>query len=79
MRPHLDGQIHITIEVFCKEISKPVNELIFDSCCGSSIEMKEKKFGHGLVSNKIKNILNDKCMGCEALLIMKINKEMLKH
>ena len=31
--------------------------------------MKDKKFGHGLVFNEVKNILKDKCIHCEALPI----------
>ena len=39
------------------------------SCCGSSFEMKDKKFGHGLVFKEIKEMLNDKCIHCEAFPI----------
>lgn len=44
-------------------------KLIFVSCYGSGFEMKDKKFGHGLVFNEVNNILKDKCIHCEAFPI----------
>ncbi len=60
------GKFIAPLKGFVKKYRKRINRLIFISCCGSSFEMKDKKFGHGLVFKEIKEILKDKCSHCEA-------------
>jgi menaquinone-dependent protoporphyrinogen IX oxidase len=63
------GKFISPLRSFVKKYKSRINELIFVTCCGSGFEMKDKKFGHGLVFNEVKNILKDKCIHCEALPI----------
>ncbi|MCK5029766.1 MAG: hypothetical protein KAR57_09025 [Bacteroidales bacterium] len=63
------GKFIAPLKSFVKKYKKSIKELIFTTCCGSSFEMKEKKFGHGLVFKEIKEILMDKCSHCEAFPI----------
>ena len=43
--------------------------MVFVTCCGSTYDKKNEKFGHGLVFNKVKDILNGKLIHCEAFPI----------
>jgi menaquinone-dependent protoporphyrinogen IX oxidase len=63
------GKFISPLRSFVNKYKSRINELIFVTCCGSGFEMKDKKFGHGLVFNEVKNILKDKCIHCEALPI----------
>ncbi len=60
------GKFIAPLKGFVKKYRENINSLVFLSCCGSSFEMKDKKFGHGFVFKKIKEMLNDKCIHCEA-------------
>lgn len=60
------GKFIAPLKGFVKQHIKNINELVFTTCCGSSFEMKDKKFGHGLVFKEIKEMLKDKCIHCEA-------------
>ena len=63
------GKFIVPLKSFVKKYTTTINELVFTTCCGSSFEMKDKKFGHGLVFNEIKEMLNEKCIHCEAFPI----------
>lgn len=63
------GKFIAPLKGFVKKYRKTINTLVFISCCGSSFEMKDKKFGHGLVFKEIKEMLNEKCIHCEAFPI----------
>jgi hypothetical protein len=52
-----------------KNISK-INKLIFVTCCGSTFDKKDEKFGHNLVFNQVKDLSGDKCLHCEAFPII---------
>lgn len=43
--------------------------MVFLSCCGSSFDMKDKKFGHELVFQEVIKIMGHKCSHCEAFPI----------
>ena len=60
------GKFIAPLKGFVKKYRKAINKLVFASCCGSSFEMKDKKFGHGLVFKEVKEMLNEKCIHCEA-------------
>lgn len=51
-----------------KHISK-ISSLVFVTCCGSNYKMKEEKYGHGLVFQKVKQLIGEKCTHCEAIPI----------
>jgi flavodoxin len=63
------GKFIAPLKGFVNKYRKVINKLVFTSCCGSSLEMKDKKFGHGLVFKEIKDMLNEKCIHCEAFPI----------
>ena len=62
-------KIYSTITKFCKKYKKQIKELVFVTCCGSTFDKKDEKFGHGLVFNKVREILNGKLVHCEAFPI----------
>jgi flavodoxin len=51
---------------FVKRYRDQINQLVFVTCCGSSYAQKDEKFGHGLVFNKVEQVLGDKCTLCQA-------------
>ena len=63
------GKFVAPLKAFVNKHKNDINKLVFVSCCGSSFEIKDKKFGHGLVFKEVKEILNDKCIHCEAFPI----------
>lgn len=52
-----------------------ITNLTFVTCCGSSFEKKDEKYGHGLVFNDIKGILQEKCVQCQAFPIVMVLPE----
>lgn len=56
------GKFITPLKTFLKKYKKDITKLVFTTCCGSSYEMKEKKFGHGLVFNIIKDMSDEKCI-----------------
>ncbi len=63
------GKFIEPLKAFSLKYKNQINELIFVTCCGSSYEIKEKKFGHGRVFNKVERLFDEKCIHCEALPI----------
>ncbi len=63
------GKFIAPLKAFAKKHGSSIKQLVFITCCGSSFEMKEKKFGHELVFNNVKTIFGDKCIHCEAFPI----------
>ena len=63
------GKLIIPLKNFINKYSKKIGKLIFVTCCGSSFKDKDNKFGHNLVFNQVKSLLNDKCIHCEAFPI----------
>ena len=43
-----------------------INQLVFVTCCGSSYDHKDEKFGHGWVFKKVESLMGDKCTLCQA-------------
>lgn len=67
--PIFVGRFITPLKSFIKKYRKQINKLVFVTCCGSTYDKKDEKFGHGLVFSKIKSLLNDKCNYCEAFPI----------
>ena len=63
------GKFIPPLRSFVRKYSGNINKLVFVTCCGSTYEKKEEKFGHGLVFREVKNLLNDKCVLCQAFPI----------
>lgn len=63
------GRLIAPLSSFIKKYNKKIDQLIFVTCCGSTYEKKDEKFGHGLVFQKVENLLNHKCKLCQAFPI----------
>jgi len=63
------GQLISPLRDFINKNRTNINKLYFASCCGSSDSAKHGKFGYAKIFDKVKNILGDKCVHCEAFPI----------
>jgi menaquinone-dependent protoporphyrinogen IX oxidase len=60
------GKFVAPLRGFVQKYGNQISRLNFATCCASGDEMKNEKFGHGIVFQKIKELLGDKCQHCEA-------------
>ncbi len=67
--PVFVGKLIAPLKQLLAKYKSQIHKLVFVTCCGSGFEQKDKKFGHGLVFNKVKDILGDKCVHYEAFPI----------
>lgn len=67
--PIMVGRFLAPLKSFVKRYYKSINRLVFVTCCGSSYEKKDEKFGHALVFKEVKEILREKCILCQAFPI----------
>jgi menaquinone-dependent protoporphyrinogen IX oxidase len=58
--PIFMGRFIPPLKSFVLKYADQINQLVFVTCCGSTYEKKEEKFGHGLVFKEVKKILGDK-------------------
>lgn len=63
------GKLIVPLKNFVVKYRPKIKKLIFVSCCGSSFKDKDNKYGHNLVFNQVRGLLNDKCLHCEAFPI----------
>jgi len=63
------GKLIVPLKNFAVKYRPKIKELIFVTCCGSSFKDKDNKFGHNLVFDQVKGLLDDKCIHCEAFPI----------
>lgn len=63
------GKFIPPLRSFIKKYTHKINKLIFVTCCGSTYDKKDDKFGHGLVFREVEKMLNGKCSLCQALPI----------
>jgi hypothetical protein len=63
------GQLIVPLKNFVNKNISKINKLVFVTCCGSTFDKKDEKFGHNLVFNEIKIITDGKCSHCEAFPI----------
>ncbi len=54
---------------FLSRFQKGIKALYFATCCASTDAAKNDKFGHGLVFRKLKDIIGNACVFCEAFPI----------
>ncbi|MBN2777083.1 MAG: hypothetical protein JXR36_05550 [Bacteroidales bacterium] len=64
------GKLIVPLKNFIKKHIDKINNLVFVTCCGSTFEGKDKKFGHNLVFNQVKELAGEKCNHCEAFPIV---------
>ena len=63
------GKFIPPLRSFVKKYSAKIEKLVFVTCCGSTYAKKDEKFGHGLVFKEVENLLQDKCVLCQAFPI----------
>ena len=63
------GKLIPPLRSFIKKYSDSINKLVFVTCCGSTYEKKDEKFGHGFVFKKVESLLEDQCILCQAFPI----------
>lgn len=72
------GRFIPPLKSFVKKYQDKINKLVFVTCCGSTYEKKDEKFGHGIVFNQVNEMLNGKCELCQAFPIDLVLPEELK-
>lgn len=60
------GKLIVPLRNFINRNKNKFQNLVFVTCCGSTFEKKDDKFGHNFVFNDVRKILQDKCKHCEA-------------
>jgi len=60
------GKFIPPLRSFIKKYKDSISKLVFVTCCGSTYENKDKKFGHGLVFKEVESMLDGKCVLCQA-------------
>jgi flavodoxin len=73
------GKLIVPLKNFVNINIGKINKLIFVTCCGSTFEGKDKKFGHNLVFNQLKSLSGEKCIHCEAFPIVLVLPDELKE
>ncbi len=63
------GKLIVPLKNFVNAYIGKINKLVFVTCCGSTFEKKDDKFGHNTVFNELKRIAGEKCLHCEAFPI----------
>lgn len=64
------GKLIVPLKNFVKKNIAKINNLVFATCCGSTFDKKDEKFGHNLVFNQVKELSGEKCKHCEAFPIV---------
>lgn len=64
------GKLIVPLKNFVKKNISKINNFVFVTCCGSTFEKKDEKFGHNLVFNQVKELAGEKCKHCEAFPIV---------
>ncbi len=60
------GRFIPPLRSFAKRYLHQINGLVFVTCCGSTYENKDEKFGHALVFEKARDILGEKLIQTQA-------------
>lgn len=63
------GKFIYPLKSFVRKHKKNIRELIFVTCCASSYEAKDEKYGHGLVFEKLKQMIPKINVQCAAFPI----------
>ncbi|MBK9508117.1 MAG: hypothetical protein IPP61_18950 [Cytophagaceae bacterium] len=77
--PIFMGKFIVPLKNFVKSNLDKIKSLVFVTCCGSTFEKKDEKFGYNLVFNEVKNISGQKCSHCEAFPIILVLPDELKN
>jgi len=63
------GKLIVPLRNFINQNKTKFQNLVFVTCCGSTFDKKNEKFGHNLVFNEVKKLSSEKCILCEAFPI----------
>lgn len=63
------GQLISPLRDFLKRYRDSITKLYFATCCGSSDEDKDGTFGYATVFPRVREIMGEKCVHCEAFPI----------
>ena len=63
------GKVIAPLKSFIDQNREKVNDWVFTTCCASSYEKKDEKFGLGHVFAKVRELLGEKCSQCEAFSV----------
>ena len=77
--PIFMGKFIIPLKNFAQNNLDKIKTFVFVTCCGSTFEKKDEKFGYNLVFNEVRNILGRKCVRCEAFPITLVLPDELKN
>lgn len=69
------GKLIVPLSNFTTKHINRINKLIFVTCCGSTFEGKDDKYGHNLVFKYLQSFSGEKCVHCEAFPISLILTE----
>jgi flavodoxin len=72
------GKFIAPLNSFVKKYRNSINKFYFVTCCGTSYAVKDEKFGHAFVLEKVKAMMGEKCILCEAFPISLVIPEDLK-
>lgn len=64
--PIFMGRFIPPLKSFVVKYADQINQLVFVTCCGSTYDKKDEKFGHGLVFKEVKEILGEKLVHTQA-------------
>lgn len=60
------GKFVPPLRSFVKKYDRQIRKLVFVTCCGSTYAKKDEKFGHGLVFEEVRGLLNGRCTDTQA-------------
>lgn len=60
------GRFVPPLRSFVNKYLNQINRMVFVTCCGSTYDRKDEKFGHGLVFEEVKRIMGEKLVLTQA-------------
>ncbi len=63
------GRFVPPLRAFVSRYKTKIAQLVFVSCCGSTYDKKDEKFGHGHVFRQVEELMDGKCRACQAFPI----------
>ena len=72
------GKLIVPLRNFINMNKNKIQNLVFVTCCGSTFEKKDEKFGHNLVFKEVRKLSGEKCQHTEAFPIVLVVPDELK-
>jgi flavodoxin len=64
------GKLIPPLRSFIIKNNTDIKEMLFVTCCGSSDDKKDEKFGHGFVFKEVEGLIKDKLTLCRAFPVV---------